>query len=81
MEAPSTNWRQRTITLTLGAALSALFTLMARAAVPTGGHDVLTGLAALSGMFIGGLACALCALLLCVHTVRWLVAGRPKRPF
>lgn len=81
VEAPITNWRQRSLALTLGAALSAVFAVLARAALPDGGHDVLTGLAALAGMFVGGLTCALCLLLLCIHVARWLLAGRPKRPF
>ena len=81
MEAPIINWRRRTLTLTLGAALSAVLTVLARAALPKGGHDYLTALTALAGMFIGGLACALCLLLLCIHVVRWLLAGRPRRPF
>jgi hypothetical protein len=81
VETPTTNWRRRSLTLSLGAALSAVFTLLSRAALPNGGHDILTGLAALAGMWIGGLSCAFCLLLLCIHVVRWLLAGRPKRPF
>lgn len=71
MPIESTTWRKRAIALGFGAVLSALFALAARAAVPTGGHDYLRGLAVILGMAVGWGACLGFVVSLCVHLVRW----------
>ena len=68
--------RARTLALVWGVVLSAVFALASRAAMPTGGHNYLLGIASLLGTAVGSIACAAFLVGLAVQGVRFVSDGR-----